>query len=444
MRRSYLGGVHPVSYKESTRRKPIVPLETEPDQVIIPLTMCSGGGAVPVVRPGDLVTVGQVIAEPEDNGVYVHASVSGRVRAIEPRPHPWGGSWDAIVIDNDGKDTPCPELPEPMDWSRMDRDEALDRICRAGITSMGGGASPTHLRLRQAVGRVDTLIVNAAECEPYITADLRLLQERGEPILKGTRALAKVLGVDRVVLAAESDMLTAVEALERRISRKRSRVELKTIRTRYPMGAEKQIVQSVTRREVPPGGRAEDVRCVVFNVSAAFAVGEALNKGLPLTHRAVTVTGGAVARPRNLWVPLGTPLKELVSSAGGFREEPGLILVGGPMTGVTQKSLEAPVLPNTNGLLCLAPWEQPREQAPTVCIRCGQCVSVCPMHLSPIFVVRALKENAAERLRSLHPQDCMDCGCCTYICPAHIPLADLVRQAAGQVRELEKGGDLHG
>ena len=175
MRRSYLGGVHPVSYKESTRRKPIVPLETEPDQVIIPLTMCSGGGAVPVVRPGDLVTVGQVIAEPEDNGVYVHASVSGRVRAIEPRPHPWGGSWDAIVIDNDGKDTPCPELPEPMDWSRMDRDEALDRICRAGITSMGGGASPTHLRLRQAVGRVDTLIVNAAECEPYITADLRLL-----------------------------------------------------------------------------------------------------------------------------------------------------------------------------------------------------------------------------------------------------------------------------
>ena len=250
--------------------------------------------------------------------------------------------------------------------------------------------------------------------------------------------------VDRVVLAAESDMLTAVEALERRISRKRSRVELKTIRTRYPMGAEKQIVQSVTRREVPPGGRAEDVRCVVFNVSAAFAVGEALNKGLPLTHRAVTVTGGAVARPRNLWVPLGTPLKELVSSAGGFREEPGLILVGGPMTGVTQKSLEAPVLPNTNGLLCLAPWEQPREQAPTVCIRCGQCVSVCPMHLSPIFVVRALKENAAERLHSLHPQDCMDCGCCTYICPAHIPLADLVRQAAGQVRELEKGGDLHG
>ena len=278
--------------------------------------------------------------------------------------------------------------------------------------------------------------------EQTTTVLLETMSGKGTEVGSRFEELREIL--DRVVLAAESDMLTAVEALERRISRKRSRVELKTIRTRYPMGAEKQIVQSVTRREVPPGGRAEDVRCVVFNVSAAFAVGEALNKGLPLTHRAVTVTGGAVARPRNLWVPLGTPLKELVSSAGGFREEPGLILVGGPMTGVTQKSLEAPVLPNTNGLLCLAPWEQPREQAPTVCIRCGQCVSVCPMHLSPIFVVRALKENAAERLHSLHPQDCMDCGCCTYICPAHIPLADLVRQAAGQVRELEKGGDLHG
>ena len=217
-------------------------------------------------------------------------------------------------------------------------------------------------------------------------------------------------------------MLTAVEALERRISRKRSRVELKTIRTRYPMGAEKQIVQSVTRREVPPGGRAEDVRCVVFNVSAAFAVGEALNKGLPLTHRAVTVTGGAVARPRNLWVPLGTPLKELVSSAGGFREEPGLILVGGPMTGVTQKSLEAPVLPNTNGLLCLAPWEQPREQAPTVCIRCGQCVSVCPMHLMPLYLYSAERRGDLEALKRQNVLDCVECGSCAYTCPGCLPL----------------------
>ena len=181
MRRRFLGGVHPVSYKESTRRKPIMPLEEPPKQVAIPLTMCTGGGAVPVVKPGDKVTVGQVIAKPEEGGVYVHSSVSGRVRAIEPRPHPWGGQWDAIVIDNDGQDTACPDLPEPMDWSRMDRAQVLERICQAGITSMGGGASPTHLRIARSVGRVDTLIVSAAECEPYLTADHRLLLEHGGP-----------------------------------------------------------------------------------------------------------------------------------------------------------------------------------------------------------------------------------------------------------------------
>lgn len=305
MRRSYLGGVHPVSYKESTRRKPIVPLETEPDQVIIPLTMCSGGGAVPVVRPGDLVTVGQVIAEPEDNGVYVHASVSGRVRAIEPRPHPWGGSWDAIVIDNDGKDTPCPELPEPMDWSRMDRDEALDRICRAGITSMGGGASPTHLRLRQAVGRVDTLIVNAAECEPYLTADHRLLLEKGDQVLQGVQMMARLLRVERAVLVVAGDKLNAVEFLERRLRRKKRAVELLTIQTRYPLGMEKQLIRTVTGREVPPGQSALDVKCSVFNVATVYMVHSALMKGSPLTHRAVTVSGGAGPGPGTSGFPSG-------------------------------------------------------------------------------------------------------------------------------------------
>lgn len=215
MRRRFLGGVHPVSHKESTRRKPIVPLDEAPKQVIIPLTMCTGGGAVPVVKPGEKVTVGQVIAKPEEGGVYVHASVSGRVRAIEPRPHPWGGRWEAIVIDNDGQDTPCPDLPEPMDWSRMDRAQVLERICHAGITSMGGGASPTHLRIARSVGRVDTLIVSAAECEPYLTADHRLLLEKGDQVLQAVQMLSQLLRADRAVLVVAGDKLNAVEFLER-------------------------------------------------------------------------------------------------------------------------------------------------------------------------------------------------------------------------------------
>ena len=430
MRRRFLGGVHPVSYKESTRRKPIMPLEEPPKQVAIPLTMCTGGGAVPVVKPGDKVTVGQVIAKPEEGGVYVHSSVSGRVRAIEPRPHPWGGRWDAIVIDNDGQDTACPDLPEPMDWSRMDRAQVLERICQAGITSMGGGASPTHLRIARSVGRVDTLIVSAAECEPYLTADHRLLLEHGDQVLQSVQMLSQLLRADRAVLVVAGDKLNAVEFLERRLRRKRRSVELVTIETRYPLGMEKQLVRTITGREVPPGQSAVDVKCAVFNVATAYMGRAALLEGQPVTHRAVTVSGGAVARPRNLWVPIGTPLRCLLESAGGLKEEPAIILTGGPMTGTVQTDLEAPVVKNTNALLCLTKQEHGgADQPETVCVRCGHCVSSCPMNLNPAFVYRAMRMGERERLPQLHLEDCMECGCCSYICPSHIPLADLVRQA---------------
>ncbi len=430
MLRRYLGGVHPVSYKASTRRKPIVPLERPPEQVVIPLTMCTGGGSAAVVKPGDQVTVGQVIAKPLDMGVYVHASVSGRVRAIEPRPHPWGGKWDAIVIDNDGLDTPCPSLPGPMDWARMDRMEALQRICKAGITSMGGGASPTHLRIAKSVGRVDTLIVSAAECEPYLTADHRLLLEKGDQVLQSVQMLAQLLRADRAVLVVAGDKLNAVEFLERRLRRKRRSVELCTIQTRYPLGMEKQLVRTVTGREVPPGRSAIDVKCAVFNVATAYTVRQALLEGTPLTHRAVTVSGGAVARPRNLWVPIGTPLRCLLESSGGLREEPAVILTGGPMTGTVQTDLDAPVVKNTNALLCLTREERGSAGEPeTVCVRCGHCVASCPMNLNPAFVYRAVRMGETERLPQLHLEDCMECGCCTYSCPSHIPLEDLVRQA---------------
>lgn len=439
MRRRFLGGIHPASYKESTRRKPIVPLEEPPKQVIIPLTMCSMGGGIPVVKPGDKVTVGQVIARPTQDGVYIHASVSGRVRAIEPRPHPWGGQGDAIVIDNDGQDTPCPDLPEPMDWPRMDRKDVLERIRQAGITSMGGGASPTHLRLAQSVGRVDTLIVSAAECEPYLTADHRLLLEKGDQVLQAVQMLAQLLRADRAVLVVAGDKLNAVEFLERRLRRKRRSVEIITIETRYPLGMEKQLVRTITGREVPPGQSAIDVKCAAFNVATAYTLRCALLEGQPLTHRTVTVSGGAVTRPRNLWVPIGTPLRCLLESAGGLKETPAVILTGGPMTGTIQTDLEAPVVKNTNALLCLTQAERgSAEQPETVCVRCGHCVSSCPMNLNPVFVYRAVRMGETDRLPKLHLEDCMECGCCTYICPSHIPLVDLVRQAQAI---LAKGGE---
>ena len=436
MGRSFFGGIHPAARKENTRRKPLVTLDFTPERVILPLDMSSGTPAVPIVKVGDQVKVGQRIAQADgDESAHIHASVSGRVEAIQPCPFPWGGNVTSIVIANDGQDTPCPDAMESLKLDDISQEEIMERIQAAGITDMGRDASPAHWKILWARGRADTLIVNAAESDPYVTADHRLLLERGAQTLLGARALARVLGVERSVIAVEGDKLNAVESLERRMGSKSSRVELRTMPSRYPLGGEKQIVQAVTGREVPPGGNALDVRCVVFNVAAAFAVGEAIAKGRPLTHRAVTISGGAVVRPRNLWVPIGTPLYDLVTAAEGFREQPELMLLGGPMSGVVLRDLNSPVIKNTNSLLCLAGWERPVPQPPATCIRCGQCVSTCPMHLAPVFVRRALRIDDRRQLRRLHPTDCMECGCCSYICPSHIPLVEVMRSARKLLEE---------
>ena len=308
MRHSFFGGVTPAPHKENTRRKPIVRPERQPEQVILPLSMCAGEPAEPVVRVGDAVTVGQPVARGVGMGTPVHASVSGRVAAIEERPHPWGGSDLAVVVDNDGLDTPWPDAPEPIAPDRVTLELLVERVQEAGIVGMGGGAHPTADKLRLAAGRIDTLIVNAAECEPYVTADHRLLLERSEKILQTGQVLARVLGAKRVTLIADGDKLNAVEHLERRLRRGSGKIEVCAVHARYPLGAERQVIQTVTGREVPPGKTPLDVKCLVLNVATVFAIQQALFQGRALTHRTVTVTGGAVARPRNLWVPIGTPL----------------------------------------------------------------------------------------------------------------------------------------
>ena len=434
MRHFFFGGVNPAPHKESTRRKPIARMEHQPKQVVIPLVMSTGEAAIPAVKPGERVAIGQPIAMGRGLSVSAHASVSGRVLAIEERPHPWGGTCDAILLENDGRNTPWPGRPEPLDPTQVTRELLLARVREAGITGMGGAAFSTAEKLSQAAGKVDTLIVNAAECEPYITADHRLLLERSDKILQGAQTLARALGAQRAVLVTEGDKLNAAEAVERRLRKRSGKVELCTIGTRYPLGAEK---QTVTGREVPPGGSPLDVKCVVLNVATVFAIQECLFRGKALTHRTVTVTGGAVSRPRNLWVPIGTPLRCLVEEAGGLREKADLILTGGPMMGTPQHDLEAPVVKSTNGLICLTQYERRQPAPESVCIRCGKCVAACPMHLAPAFISQAVRQGEIHKLPRLHPQDCMECGCCSYICPAGIPLLELVRQA-GEL--MEKGG----
>ena len=238
------------------------------------------------------------------------------------------------MIRSDGQNNPWSGSPTPKEPKDVDLELLVSRTRAAGIVGMGGGAFPTWEKIPQAAGRVDTLIVNAAECEPYVTADHRLLLERSEKILRGASTLGRCLGAQRVVIVTEGDKLNAAESVERRLRRHRSSAQLCTVRTRYPLGAEKQIIQTATGREVPPGGSPLDVKCVVFNVATVYAIQDALFFGHPLTHRAVTVTGGAVTRPRNLWVPIDTPLGHLLEEAGGLREEADLMLTGGPMMGI--------------------------------------------------------------------------------------------------------------
>ncbi|NBI11930.1 electron transport complex subunit RsxC, partial [Colidextribacter sp. OB.20] len=326
------------------------------------------------------------------------------------------------------------QLP-PLDPHQLTLEQAAERVEAAGVVGMGGGAFPTQAKLLRSAGRIDTLIVNAAECEPYVTADYRLLLERSEHILRGAQALARCLSCERVVVVTEGDKLNAVEAVERRLRRRGGgRVQILTVRTRYPLGAEKQIIQTVTGREVPPGGTPLDVRCAVFNVATVYAIHDALFQGRPLTYRAVTVTGGAVTRPRNMWVPIGTPLRHLLESCGGLREETDRMLIGGPMMGIHLTSLDAPVTKDTNSLVCLASWEHKPNTPAGVCIRCGKCVASCPMHLAPTLIRRALEDLDVDKLSRYHLEDCNACGCCSFICPAQIPLVETVAQASALVK----------
>lgn len=380
--------------------------------------------------------MGQKIGDGEGLCVPVHAPVSGVVEAIEDRPHPGGGTCPAIIIKNDFLDTPHHTLKPHANPEQLAPAELVSILRESGLVGMGGAAFPTDIKSKTGMGYTGVLILNACECEPYITADDALLRARSGDVLRGLALLARILNPDQTVIGIEDNKPEAA-AILRETLKDIPGVELRVLPTRYPQGAEKQLIQAVTGRQVPSGGLPKDVGCAVFNAATAFAAYRAVYEGMPLIERVVTVTGEGVKEPRNLIVRVGTSFQEVIGTAGGLGDDVWKVLSGGPMMGVAQGDLSVPVTKAVNAVLCLSS-AQNGESAHPVCIRCGKCLEVCPMGLEPLYLYRYSNAGDVDALKRLHLTDCIECGCCAYACPGKVPLVQGFRAGKRAMKEGAK------
>ena len=418
----FWGGIHPHDEKSATAGASSVLLKP-PSQTVIPMSLHIGAPCTPTVKVGDTVKMGKKIGDSEAPvSAPIHASVSGKVIAVEPRLHPNGSKVMSVVIENDGLDT--------LDESIVPHKEALDspeeliRIIReAGIVGMGGATFPTAFKITSSLNKVDTVIINAAECEPFITSDHRTMLEHADEVIEGIRILKKIFGKSLAYIGIEKNKPDAISLLSEKCG---NDIKIIPLKTRYPQGAEKQLVQSITGLEIPPGGLPADVKCVVFNLFTAYCVYRAVYEGMPAIERVVTVAGDCVTNPGNFICRVGTPLENVFEAAGGFKTQPSKILMGGPMMGNAQFDLSAPVIKGTNALLALSGKENKNVENPT-CIRCGKCAEVCPMRLVPMYLHMYERISDLESLDKLHVTDCIECGACTYICPGRLHLTQSFR-----------------
>ena len=429
---SFFGGIHPEENKFYAEEQKILEFP-EPDIVVIPMSQHIGAPCRPMVKKNDLVKVGQKIGDNQGLCVPVHAPVSGKVKAVEMRPHTSGTMMMSVVIENDHLGT-LHEDVKPRTQEEVDAltpEELMAIIREGGIVGMGGATFPTHVKLSSGIGKVDTIIVNAGECEPYIVSDDRICQEYPNELISGLKVIMKILGLTTAHIGIEDNKPTAAKILRRALG-PNSGITVDELPAKYPQGAEKQLIYAITGREVPSGGLPAAVGCAVFNAATCKAIHDVVYNGMPLIKRVVTVSGDIVMEPKNLLVPIGTSFNALLDAVG-HSENPYKVISGGPMMGFTQYDLNVPTTKGVNAITILGRKNKFNVED-SRCIRCGKCIDACPMKLMPVLMYKALYTGDVEEMKATNLMDCIECGSCAYTCPACVPLVLAFRSGKQQIR----------
>jgi electron transport complex protein RnfC len=432
-KRGFSHGIHPLENKERTHR---LPTQRMPfmERYVLPLQQHLGAPSKPVVEEGERVRRGQCIAEPTAFfSTSLHSPITGQVKAIGKRRFPGGRFEQAIEIVADPYATQRLEAEPPPDWRTLSLEELSNQVQKAGIVGLGGAALPAHVKysLREGVN-IKTLIVNGAECEPYLTNDHRVMVERPEALLQGIEILHTLLGAEETIIGIELNKPDAIEILRKQI-RPDQPYRVEPLRVKYPQGDSKMMIKSLLGIEVPKGLHAADLGIIMNNVNTIVAIADWFDKGMPYIDRRVTVSGPGISYPANLLVPLGTPVREVLRFCGGLKEDTKEVLMGGLMMGTPIVSLDAPIIKGSSGVLAFTETETARP-AEYACIRCGRCVEVCPYFLNPSMYARLAKARMFEEMKRANVMECVECGSCTYACPSGIPIVQLIRTAKSNLR----------
>lgn len=431
----FRGGVHPPENKLQTENFPVEKLAA-PKMLSIPLLQHIGAPLDPIVAVGDQVLKGQKIADSQGFLTSpIHSPVSGVVKKIEDRVFPLMGTCKSIVIENDEQDT-WAELSKIENWKTAEVKDLLAMVREKGIVGIGGASFPTHVKLNPPADvKIDTLLLNGAECEPYLNSDNRLMLENPKSIIEGIKIIQKILGVSTAIVGIEENKPEAIASMRK--AAEGTGIEIAPLKTMYPQGGEKQLIKAVLNREVPSGKLPSAVGVVVQNTGTAAAIYEGLVNGIPLIEKIVTVSGKAIQTPKNVKIAIGTPFSYLLDHCGVDREQIDKLVMGGPMMGMAQFSEEAPVIKGTSGLLALTKAET-NPYKPKACIGCGKCVGVCPMGLEPVMFARLAAFEQWETFQGYHLMDCIECGSCAFICPSNRPLTEAIKIGKAKLRSMKK------